>query len=282
MSAVELFNNGEFALDVELHETDGFRVHAPAVARQLGFRDAYRLLESIPDAEKGYTTACTPGGEQRTTYLTEAGFYRALGMRQTARIPDEKVREFVERFQAWVYREVLPALRRGDLVSKSTAFDPAKLSRLEILKLAMQAEEEKAVLEAALESAAPAIAYVDRYVANDDAVLVKVWAAQFGLTDRQARDLLISKNIIYRKLIGQRWSSEKGCAVDEFEYHARADRATFSWFDPRPQHNAPRHHNGQVRTTLYVRQKYALQLAAKVGLTAPSGQIALVEGEAAS
>lgn len=37
-------------------------------------------------------------------------------------------------------------------------------------------------------------------------------------------------------------------------------------YEPRPQHNAPRHHNGQVRQTLYVRQAYALDLAKAVGL----------------
>lgn len=149
------------------------------------------------------------------------------------------------------------------------AFDPAKLSRLDILRLAMQAEEEKAVLEAALESAAPAIAYHDRYVIDSDVMTVKTWGAQFGLTEPKARDLLLSKNVIYRMSIGFRWSGKAGRAVEEFEYRARAGRVTFEWFDLRPQHAAPRHHNGQVRQTLYIRQQYSLQLGTKVGLTTP-------------
>lgn len=48
-------------------------------------------------------------------------------------------------------------------------FDPASLSRMEILKIAMAAEEEKAVMAAVLESAAPAIAYHERHIAEDDA-----------------------------------------------------------------------------------------------------------------
>lgn len=106
------FRTDEFELSIEPHDADGFRVQAPGLARALGFRDAFRLMESIPDTEKGYTLACTPGGEQRIGYLAEAGFYRALGQRQAARISDPELRARVERFQAWVYGTVLPSIRR--------------------------------------------------------------------------------------------------------------------------------------------------------------------------
>lgn len=268
MTEIALFSNDEFRLEITPHDVDGFRVQAPAVARQLGFRDAARMLETVPDAEKGYTLASTPGGDQRVSFLTEKGFYRVLGQRQAARVTDPEIRKFVARFQDWVYGDVLPKLRRGELVNAST-FDPASLSRLDILRLAMQAEEEKAVLEAALESAAPAIAYHDRYVSDDDVTLMKVWAAQHGLTEPQARDLLVEKNIIYRILIGERWSEKERRKVPEYEWRARAGRVTFGWFDLRPQHNVARHHNGQVRQTLYIRQFFALDLARKVGLTQP-------------
>lgn len=111
MSEIKLFENDEFAL--RLTPTgDTFTASAPDIARALGFRDAARLVESIPDEEKGYTLSCTPGGNQRVWYLTEAGFYRAIGQRQPARIRDATVRGQVARFQAWVYAEVLPAIRR--------------------------------------------------------------------------------------------------------------------------------------------------------------------------
>lgn len=164
------------------------------------------------------------------------------------------------------------------------AFDPSTLSRLDILRLAMQAEEEKAVLEAALESAAPAIAYHDRYVSDDDVQIIKVWGAQYGLTDPEARDLLVKKNIIYRLFIGERWSEKQRKKVPEYEWRARAGRVTFAWFDLRPQHNVARHHNGQVRQTLYVRQFFALELGRKVGLTSPvlpGTDVALRGGDAA-
>lgn len=113
MTEIQPFTNEEFSLDL-IPDGDSFKVVASGLARALGFRDAYRLAESIPEEEKGYTLARTPGGEQRILVVTEPGFYRALGQRQVSRIRNPQVRELVARFQSWVYGEVLPALRRGD------------------------------------------------------------------------------------------------------------------------------------------------------------------------
>lgn len=125
---ITAFTSEEFSLDVH-SDGDSFRVLAPEVARALGFRDAFRLMESIPEAEKGYTTACTPGGDQRVGYLTEAGFYRALGQRQAARITDDAVRAQVERFQSWVYAEVLPTIRKTGGYGQAMPTGPELLAR---------------------------------------------------------------------------------------------------------------------------------------------------------
>lgn len=259
------FRSGEFELAITPHSVDGFHVQAPGLARALGFRDAYRLMESIPDGEKGYTTACTPGGEQRVGYLTEAGFYRALGQRQPARISDPETRGSVERFQTWVYGTVLPEIRKtGGYGARP---DVAAITKADLAKMVLESEEEKAIMAAALESAAPAIAYHERYVANGDAATVKAWGAQFGLTQKSAYQLLLDRKIVYRFEIGERWSNSQRRKVLEYEYRAYAKY--IPWFDLRPQHEAPRYHNGQVRSTLYVRQAHALDLAAKCGLTVP-------------
>lgn len=116
MSGLMPFKNAEFTLEL-LPAGDSFNVVAAGLARSLGFRAAPDLVRSIPDAEKGYELVRTPGGNQRVLFVTEAGFYRALGQRQTARIPDPQVRDSVERFQSWVYGEVLPAYRRAGITA---------------------------------------------------------------------------------------------------------------------------------------------------------------------
>lgn len=121
MSEIQLFANGEFELRIH-EEGDSFIVEAPGFARALGMRDAYRLVESLPEEEKGkgYTTACTPE-EQDIWHVKEPGFYRALGQRQPARIKNPKIRAQVVRFQNWVYRDVLPSLRRHGSYSLATS-----------------------------------------------------------------------------------------------------------------------------------------------------------------
>ena len=58
------FSNDEFELAV-ITDGDTFRVLAPQLAKALGFREAFDLLRSIPEAEKGSELVRTLGGEQR-------------------------------------------------------------------------------------------------------------------------------------------------------------------------------------------------------------------------
>jgi len=88
-------------------------------------------VRSIPEPEKGSEIVRTPGGDQRVWYLTEPGFYRAVGQRQATRIKDPAARERVARFQGWVYGEVLPAIRRtGSYQPTTVDVDSAIAKRL--------------------------------------------------------------------------------------------------------------------------------------------------------
>ena len=111
MTHIEMFSNGEFELHV-VPSAETFTVSAPGLARALGHRDALDLVRALPEDEKGSELVRTPGGDQRVWCVTESGFYRSIGQRQAARIKNPEVRAQVQRFQDWVYKEVLPSLRR--------------------------------------------------------------------------------------------------------------------------------------------------------------------------
>jgi hypothetical protein len=107
---IERFHHGEF--DIEVLPRDGsFIVLAPGLAKGLGHRDARDMVRNLSDEEKGYASVPTPSGEQRVWYVTEPGFYRVIGQRQLSRIKDGYVRDQVDRFQHWVFHDVLPSLR---------------------------------------------------------------------------------------------------------------------------------------------------------------------------
>lgn len=107
---IERFTEGDFDVEV-LPRGSTFIVLAPGLARGLGHRDAGNMLAGVPEDEKGYWLVSTPGGDQRITYVTEAGFYRVVGQRQAARIKNPRIRDQVNRFQRWVFHEVLPCIR---------------------------------------------------------------------------------------------------------------------------------------------------------------------------
>ncbi|MEV6180151.1 Bro-N domain-containing protein [Streptomyces sp. NPDC052015] len=108
---IERFTEGEFDIEV-LPRDNTFIVLAPGLAKGLAYKDARDMLRSVPDEEKGSAPVRTLGGEQRVWHVTEPGFYRLIGQRQTSRIKDAYVRDQVDRFQHWIFHDVLPSLRK--------------------------------------------------------------------------------------------------------------------------------------------------------------------------
>ncbi|MGO2360650.1 MAG: antA/AntB antirepressor family protein [Brachybacterium tyrofermentans] len=141
----------------------------------------------------------------------------------------------------------------------------------EALRAAADAEEEKLALAATIEQQKPMADYHERFISEqDDIVTVDNFAGQYGSTGPTVRGLLADSGLAARKLVGKRWSRSKGELEKVYEWRSRQGLATSEWFDLRPQHDAPRLHNGQVRQTLYIRQYYAEQLAVKLGLAQPA------------
>lgn len=118
-------------------------------------------------------------------YLTEAGFYRALGQRQAARIADAELRERVERFQSWTYGIVLPQIRKTGSYNTATLdlSDPlaaveaeaARTQRaIEIAKseraARIAAQSEAKMLTAAIERDAPLVAKAEAHTGSDSTV----------------------------------------------------------------------------------------------------------------
>lgn len=82
------------------------------VAAFLGHRDAADLKRSLDDDEKGTHSVRTLGGEQEVSIISEPGLYRTISQRRTTSAIPADTREFISRFQRWVFHEVLPSIRR--------------------------------------------------------------------------------------------------------------------------------------------------------------------------
>jgi prophage antirepressor-like protein len=212
--SVERFANGEFEVEIA-PVGDSFRVIASGLARALGFHAAKDMLRTVPEAEKGWELAPTPGGQQQVWTLTEPGFYRVIGQRQAERVKDSSVREQVKRFQSWVYGEVLPSLRKHGSYSVAPAL-PDISTPQGVLALAERfADTARQLVEAdakVKELEPKALAHDTLMAAQAGDVLVRQAAKLLGWAEKQLRAFLIDEQLIYRR--------EATCGTTQYDFYA--------------------------------------------------------------
>jgi hypothetical protein len=93
--------------------------------------------------------------------------------------------------------------------------------------------------------------YVDAFVdGRQDVTSFRVYCNQIEVPERKFRQHLIDEGLIYRKPICREYKKATGVWETVHEYHPRSDHK--KWFHLKDQPEVRRHHNGQVRTTLYV------------------------------
>ena len=174
-----------------------------------------------------------------------------------ATIEESRVAERVRPLLVAYQSEVADAIE--SYWTKGVAVRPAtELSRLDLIELARAAEIERLELAEQVDaqnhelaSARPKAAFVDAFVhPTGDVTTIRVFAKELGIGEKELRDYLTERRRIYRRTVGRRWSASKQREEPEYEwmYHSGFE----TWFAVRDQPDAPRLHNGQVRTTLYV------------------------------
>ncbi|MCQ9367378.1 phage antirepressor [Brevibacterium sp. 91QC2O2] len=222
--------------------------------RVLGLKQ-YRQDRLGDDMIQNHPIADTLGRLQSTAVVSEAGMYEVV-------IRSDKPEAAV--FRRWITSEVLPSIRKtGSYGTGAPALDDQQIVARALQITTAQIAE----LEQTVEQQAPIVAYHERYVAeSDDIITIENFAGQYQTTGPRVRELLDQRRLATRKKVGSHWSRKENRMVEDFEWRARQGQRSSEWFDLRPQHNAPRLHNGQVRQTLYVRQYYAPDLAGRLGL----------------
>ena len=205
-----------------------------------------------PDALSTTEVIDSMGRKQHAGIVNEPGLYEVVFL---SRKPEARA------FKRWITHEVIPSIRKTGGYGQQLA-----LTDEEIVAQALQITTAKVKqLEAKVEEDKPKVEYVDSFVAVEDDVLIIRDAAQvLGVKESELRDALTDWGWVYRKHVGQRWSDSHGRMVDVYEWRAYAEHA--DKFQLRPQHNAPRHHNGQVRQTLYVRAFVLPKIAERLGV----------------
>ena len=104
---IQEFTNIEFGELRTIKDDNGVIWFCAAdICRALGLGDVNKSLLRLRNDEKGTNSIRTLGGPQNMLVVTESGLYRLIF---TSRKPE------AERFQYWVFHEVLPRLRQGNI-----------------------------------------------------------------------------------------------------------------------------------------------------------------------
>lgn len=141
---------------------------------------------------------------------------------------------------------------------------PAELSRMQILQMALEAEQKNEALEARIKEDEPRVEYVKRFVARDDRITFRTLAGNLGVGEQALRELLISKRWIYAEQ-EERWSEKRQEIVRRTRYSAFSDKKPY--FQNVLVHEAPRFKGGDVMHTLKITPAGAEAIARLVSRT---------------
>ena len=185
-----VFKNSEFG-DLEIvQDGDKFWFPATKCAIILGYQNATRAIRTHC---KGGTemVSPSPGGPQKMKFISEGDLYRLIVRSKL---------ESAQRFEEWVFDEVLPTVRRHGLyatpeVIKNFMEDPKRLGDV---FYALAAEQEKVkLLTEENRKLTPKAAYCDLILQNPKAVPIPLIAKDYGLSAQKLNAMLAHYHIQY-------------------------------------------------------------------------------------
>ena len=184
---IEIFNNAEFGSVRVIEEDGNYLFCAKDVAEALGYavpRKAiydhcrYVLKRNVPHPQSKTKTV-------QMLFISEGDVYRLI---VHSKLPS------AERFERWVFDEVLPSLRKNgiyitDPLVKQFARDP-DFAHAVVDALYEQTERVNRLL--------PKADYFDAFVDPGDAVSIRIAAKQLGVSEHWLVRLLVGCRMLYR------------------------------------------------------------------------------------
>lgn len=137
-------------------------------------------------------------GEQvvEISFITEGDVYRLI---VHSKLPS------AERFEHWVFDEVLPSIRKHGVYMSDSILDQVIQHPEVIYTLAQELVAEREQLEGIrkqLDAAQPKADYFDTFVNSEDCTCIRNFCKEIGIPEKTAVALLLEHRYLYRSLSG--------------------------------------------------------------------------------
>lgn len=183
------------------------------VANALGLEQATRLKSRLN--EKGVTTikTLTKGGMQELNFIDEPNLYRCIFQSR---------KKEAEKFQSWVFEEVLPSIRKSGGYLATSQEDTPELIMARALQVAqMTIEKHQMQLQAAqkqielqdeqIKQSAPKVQYVDNILQSVNTYTSTQMAKELGMREAEQLHKTLKERGIMFKQSGQWLLTAKYC-----------------------------------------------------------------------
>lgn len=203
---VQTFNSANFGeLRTQLAQDGRVWFCLNDVANALELVNPRKVVERL--AKRGVTTSDTPtaGGTQSMTYIDEPNLYRCIFQSR---------KKEAEKFQDWVFEEVLPSIRQNGGYIATQEADTPEMIMARALKVAeqtiinhqqrlQQVEAERDTLQSEVKVLTPKAEYTDKVLNATGTLTTNVIAQELGMSAIKLNSELKKRGVQYKQ--GRQW-----------------------------------------------------------------------------
>ena len=193
---ISTFNDSEFGEIRTIQKEDKVLFCGSDIARALGYA---RPADAISAHCKGVCVLPTPsaGGVQNTKFITEGDIYRLIAH---SKLPS------AERFERWVFDEILPSIRKHGAYMTEDVLEQALASPDFLIELATRLKTEKAKnaqLTVSNQIMQPKAEYFDMLVDRNLLTGIRDTAKELGVRQNDFVRFLLDKGYLLRTKKGK-------------------------------------------------------------------------------
>ena len=192
---ISTFNNEEFGEIRTIQENGEVLFCGADIAKALGYSNT---RDALSRHCKGVVKCDTPtnGGIQSLGFISEGNVYRLIAH---SKLPG------AERFEKWVFDEVLPSIRKNGAYMTEDVLEQALASPDFLIELATRLKTEKAKnaqLTVSNQIMQPKADYYDHFMITGECTNIRTTAKEIEFPERKFVKLLLNRGFLYRSPSG--------------------------------------------------------------------------------